>query len=169
VSDFFSTIFFEKHKVEGVKSNPMKTKFIILASIAMLLAGCHNYDVNGTAPVRYANSVFVTAIDPTKREPSKSIQLFANEDKIKRPHHVIAILSREGFLQDQGMIVNALVWRAKQLGADGIILLGAMGGNTSSGMILGNGNGVFGSSNPDHASFSATAIVFDDTTTTPSK
>jgi len=146
----------------------MKTKFIILASVVVLLAGCHNYDVNGTAPVRYANSVFVTVLDPSKRKPTKSIELFANEDKIKRPHHVIAILSREGYLQDQGMIVNALIWRAKQLGAEGIILLGALGGNTSSGMIFGNGNGVIGSSSPDHGSFSATAVVFDDTAA-PSK
>ena len=139
----------------------MKGIHAVLAATLIVLTGCHSYDVNGTAPVRYASGVQVIMLDRTKRDPSPTIETFESAADVKRPYHAIAILSREGYLRDGQMIVNAILWRARMAGANGVILLGVGSGNTDPGFIIGNGNGLIGRGSNTESLFSARAIVFD--------
>ena len=101
----------------------MLNNFLIAVAV-MLLIGCHSYDVNGTRPVRYANSVQVTALDSTLRPFSKTIEVFQNADELKtQPYRKIALLSHSGWPNDEALLNNALIWKAKSLGATGVILL----------------------------------------------
>ena len=99
---------------------------ILLA--ALLLTACHSYDVNGDKPVRYAKDVQVALFDSTPRAVSKTVQVFDDANDIKRPYHKIALLSRSGHREDEALIDNAFAWRARQIGADGVLLLPASRG-----------------------------------------
>jgi hypothetical protein len=103
-----------------VKISPILFAFVFL----WLLTGCHTYDVNGTTPVRYANTVQVISLDSTQRPFSKAIEIFQNPDELHgRAYRKIALLSHEGWPNDETLLVNALIWKAKSLGADGVILM----------------------------------------------
>ena len=101
----------------------MPNNFLIAVAV-MLLTGCHSYDVNGTRPVRYANSVLVTVLDSTPRPFSQTIEVFQNTEELKtRPYRKIALLSHSGWPNDETLLNNALIWKAKSLGATGVILM----------------------------------------------
>jgi hypothetical protein len=101
----------------------MKIAPTIVFALSFLVAGCHTYDVNGDKPVRYANDVQIVLLDSTSRTITKSIQIFETPDDVKRSYHKIALLSRSGHREDEALILNAFAWRARQIGADGIIML----------------------------------------------
>jgi hypothetical protein len=106
----------------------MKIIYTVIFGLSFLLVGCRTYDVNGEKPVRYAKDVQVVLLDSTPRTATKSIRIFETPDDIKRPYHKIALLSRSGHREDEGLIDNAFAWRARQIGADGIIILTASHG-----------------------------------------
>jgi hypothetical protein len=55
--------------------------------------------------------------------------VFENRSQLAgRLYHPIAQLVRNGWSNDEALIDNALIWRAKSLGADGVILLPPSGG-----------------------------------------
>jgi hypothetical protein len=147
--------------VENMKQFMNASMFTSLFICASVVAGCHSYDVNGESPVRYANSVQVIAYDRETRSPAKSIQVFDSPTEIKQPYHVIALLLRNGKPNDEGLILKALIWRARHEGADGVILLGAQGGGGQEGFLFGNRNGLIGTSSPSEPVYHAQAIVFD--------
>jgi hypothetical protein len=102
----------------------MKKNIIICFALLFLLTACNSYDVNGTSPVRYASSVQIITLDSTKRPFSKSIEVIQTKDDLHgRAYHKIALLSHEAWPNDENMVINALIWKAKSLGADGVILL----------------------------------------------
>jgi hypothetical protein len=106
----------------------MKTATLLLVSLSgLLLAGCQSrsYDVNGSQPVRYAREVQIVMLNPSARPVSPTIQIFENATEVKRAFTKIALLHRSGHREDEGLIVNAMAWRARQIGADTIIILPA--------------------------------------------
>src|SRR5690242_1574586 len=75
-------------------------------------------------PVRYANSVSAAMYDTTRRAPVPTLEVFQSDQELAgRPHHVIALLSREGYPRDEGLVMNAIAWRARHLGAGAMIVL----------------------------------------------
>ncbi len=97
--------------------------FHVICLAGLLAAGCAT-TTDPYAPVRYGDSVLVVSYDSTPRPFNPNIQVFSNPAMLQgRPYHVIAELSREGWPNDQPLLMNALIWRAKSLGADGVILL----------------------------------------------
>ena len=101
----------------------MKTLLALLI-ITCVLTGCHNYNINGTRPVRYADGVQVISLDITVRPFNKTLTVFENVEAVKgRKYHKIALLTRSGWPNDEEMLVNAIIWKAKSLGASGVILL----------------------------------------------
>jgi hypothetical protein len=99
----------------------MKTKILLLLTVA-LLAGCHSYDYNGHRSVRYAGDVRVLVYDQTPRQPAANIQIFDNLNPPPAKYKVIARLGRDGNRSDETRILGALAWRARQLGANGMIV-----------------------------------------------
>lgn len=97
--------------------------FHVLCLAGLLAAGCTT-TVDPYAPVRYGDSVQVVSYDSTPRPFNPSVQVFSSPAALQgRPYHLIAELYRGGWPNDQPLIMNALIWRAKSLGADGVILL----------------------------------------------
>ena len=141
--------------------------FTFVLATGFLLMGCHNYDLNGDKPVRYADSVQVVPYVSTSRPPAKTIQVFDSPSQIKQPYHVIALLMRSGKSNDEGLILKALIWRARHEGADGVILLGSQSDGGQQGFVFGNSRGVIGTSNPTEPVYHAQAIMFDKPTNTP--
>ncbi|MGC9944468.1 MAG: hypothetical protein ABSE48_21800 [Verrucomicrobiota bacterium] len=136
-------------------------KMLAAFAATLLLTGCYSYDVNGSRPVRYASGVQVATYDSTPRQPSASVRAFQSPAEVQRPYHVIALLSREGYLRDEGLIVNALVWRAKQMGANGIILLNVTSEGGDQAFAFGANGSFLAGSSPAQCVFTANAIVFD--------
>ena len=128
----------------------MKTKLSFILSILFVLTGCETTSTNIANPVpRYGKSVQVAQYDQTPRNINPDFEVFASEASVRRPFKIIALVSRHANLQDEGLMMTAIAWRAKQLGADGMIVLRAAGG----GFELGN----FGGGQPI---FRAHAIVW---------
>ena len=101
----------------------MLNNFIFGVTV-MLLTGCHSYDINGTRPVRYASGVQVVSLDSTSRSFHQNIEVHQNVDELQgRAYHKIALLSHSGWPNDEALLNNALIWKAKSLGSEGVILL----------------------------------------------
>jgi hypothetical protein len=101
----------------------MKLMFSSICAAAVFAAGCASTP-DPNAPPRYGTSVQVVSYDSTPRPFNPDIQVFSNPNDVQgRPRHPIAQLVRVGWPNDQALIQNALIWRAKSLGADAIILL----------------------------------------------
>ena len=91
---------------------------------ALALTGCRTTVAYPEAPPRYGESVQVIAYDTTPRPFNEAVQVFSNPQDVQgRPRHPIAELEKVGWYRDRALIENALIWRAKSLGADGVILL----------------------------------------------
>jgi len=89
---------------------------------AIFIAGCASTP-DPNEPPRYGTSVQVVSYDSTPRPFNPDVQVFSNPNDVQgRPRHPIAQLVRVGWPNDQALIQNALIWRAKSLGADGVIL-----------------------------------------------
>ena len=134
---------------------------LLLCASGLLLTGCHTYDMNGDVPMRYAANVQVVNYESIVRPPAKTIQIFDSPSQIKQPYHVIGLLLRPGKSNDEALILKALIWRARQLGADGVILLGGRSDGGQEGFMFGNGRGIIGSTSPTEPIFHAQAIMFD--------
>lgn len=98
----------------------MKHLSALLILILLLSACSSNKDPN--APPRYASSVIVTSYTTTNYPPTPDLTVYNQGDTIP-PHKIIAMLSRHGHERDQGKILNAIAWKARQLGAQAIIIL----------------------------------------------
>ena len=133
-------------------------KIIFSIFCLALLTGCSSTNPSGDKPVRYASSVQVTPFGPLPSQPSPTIEVFQTERAIgNRPYHIIALLTREAFPRDEGLITSALIWRAQHIGANGIILLGSAGYTGQDIVVFRN----FASSTGGQTVFRANAIVFD--------
>ena len=80
--------------------------------------------VTSCAPVRVAR------YDHVQRVPSTSVQAYVLGDPIP-PHRVIALLSKEAKSGQEATAIGAMVERAQQLGAEGVIHLPATLGESN--------------------------------------
>jgi hypothetical protein len=107
----------------------IKNSFYGICLAALLAAGCTT-TVDPYAPVRYGESVQVVSYDSTPRPFNPNVIVYSTPAALQgRPYHAIADLYREGWPNDQALLMNALIWRAKSLGADGVVLLPPTLGN----------------------------------------
>ena len=96
---------------------------LVIIPIFIFLAGCAAPPVsrNGEPPVRYAAYVKVAIFDTTERPATDKLSVYREKPAFK--YHTIATLTIDGELEKEGALINAIAWRARQLGADGIIVL----------------------------------------------
>ena len=71
--------------------------------------------------MRYAQHVKIATFDTTPRSPTSKLTVL-REAPIQK-HHTIASLTIDGTADKEGNLVNALAWKARQIGADSILLL----------------------------------------------
>jgi hypothetical protein len=143
----------------------MKKSLLILLG-ALVLSGCG-------APCPHYNRLQVAAfygsVRPAKK-PYGTVIPFDTPNDVKRPYRVIGFMSCEGTVGEEGGILKAMLYRAADMGADGILLNAAkisqenitannqkLNINVTTGLVgemIGNGN---------KRAFRAQAIQFTDT------
>lgn len=97
---------------------------VTLLLFTTLLTSCSSTpDPNG--PPRYADRLKIAVFDATPRAATSSVDVFDETTKVTRPYKIIAQLGRNAKPTDSSLIINAIAWRARQMGADAIILLPA--------------------------------------------
>jgi len=94
--------------------------------------------------------------DTASRTPTTRLDVFQPSEKPTRPYHVIALLTADGPAHDEGECTQGMVIRARQLGADGLIILEPEAPNKS----IVFKYGLIGPS-PDDRVFKGNAFIYD--------
>jgi hypothetical protein len=61
--------------------------------------------------------------DTANRTSTTELEVFDEAKKLERPHKVIALLTAEGAANEEGDLVNAMMFKARQLGANAVVML----------------------------------------------
>ena len=99
-------------------------KSIVTLAALLTLVGCSSapsVPTSGEQPVRYAQYVKIATFDTTPRSPTSKLNVL-REAPIQK-YHAIASLTIDGTADKEGNLVNALAWKARQIGADSILML----------------------------------------------
>lgn len=94
---------------------------LLVLTSGLLLSGC-------SAPCQHYNRLQVASyVGPElHRKSYGSVTLvFQRPEDIKRPYHIIGMLSCEGSTGEEAGILNAMLYHAADLAGDGILLGGA--------------------------------------------
>ncbi|MGD1086272.1 MAG: hypothetical protein ABSA47_16170 [Verrucomicrobiota bacterium] len=99
---------------------------ILSILLVMIAASCSTTpkDESGK-PVVHANRVKIVMYDSKERTRSTSTEVFDLSRGGKapiRPYKVIALLTCEGTVNEETDMLNAIIYRARQLGADGLVI-----------------------------------------------
>ena len=90
----------------------------MLVLLALVVSGC--------APCRHYNRLEVATFYGQSPHPKKkrygTVLPFQAPEDVKRPYEAIGWMSCEGKMSEEGGILNAMLYRAADMGADGIIL-----------------------------------------------
>jgi hypothetical protein len=105
----------------------MKTKWIsCLLTVGLLVfytCGCATgKDDSGVKGPKRAQKVKVAMLDSENRTPTSTIEMPSAQQLASRPYKTIAVLSSAGDIDDEAEHIEALVWHARALGGNGIIV-----------------------------------------------
>ena len=90
------------------------------------MTGCETTQPsNVEKPVKSAGRVKVALYDSSSRNPTRELDVYNSESQIQKPHRIIALLTCEGPAHQEGELVNAINYRARQIGANAVIVLEA--------------------------------------------
>jgi hypothetical protein len=95
----------------------MRTPTILLAALLLSLSGCEpcpHYNRLQAAPY------YGTA----QKKPYGTIRPYHSEGEVGRPFEVIGFMSCDGSSGEEGGILKAMLYRAADMGADGLLLGG---------------------------------------------
>lgn len=102
----------------------MKT-WLWCCGMILFVLGCRTSSTENPADPapRYASRINVARYDITQRQPSTAFTVYDESTAITRPFKIIAYLSHGAKPSDSAAMLNAIAWRARQLGADGMVVL----------------------------------------------
>ncbi len=93
----------------------------VLIAVACFASACE--------PVRHYNRLQIAPyMGSLPRKEYGTVKVFQTVDEIKRPYEVIGMMSCEGSAAEEASIVNAMLYRAADMGADGLVLNSARAG-----------------------------------------
>lgn len=118
----------------------------LLFIVALTLAGCAGPE----------GRVKTALYDTTPRTPSTRLDVFQVGEKPTRPFHVLALMTAEGAAQDEAECVQGMVIRARNLGADGLVILEPEAPNKS--IVFKYG---WAGPSPDDRVFKGNGIIYD--------
>lgn len=93
---------------------PMPRLVCCLVALACLVGAC--------APVHHYNRLQVAEYTKLPRKPYHTVKVFQTADDVKRQYEVVGMMSCEGSAGEEAGILNAMLYRAADMGADAIIL-----------------------------------------------
>lgn len=127
-------------------------KTILALLIVATLAGCSTKkSAVADAPPKYAKHVQCVQYDTTPRPAKESIEVLVQPPN--RKYKVIALLTAEGSYKEEVVMTRAIVYRARQLGADAVLQMDLSNASTGNGSIYGHMGG--------RSVFRFNAIVFE--------
>lgn len=102
---------------EGALLKPAM-RMSLLLGLLIVLSGV------GCEPCRHYNRLQVAAFTggAVTKKPYGTVKPFSTAADVKRPYEVIGLMSCEASAGDEAAVLNAMLYRAADLGADGIIL-----------------------------------------------
>ena len=98
---------------------------LMLGVTTMLMTACE--------PVPHYNRLQVAPFTKLSSKPYGSVKVFRNPQEVTKPYEVVGMLSCEGSAGEEAGIVNAMLYRAADMGGDGIILGGPRSGSNEAG------------------------------------
>jgi hypothetical protein len=131
-------------------------KTVRMFATLLLLVSCSSTPstpASSDPPVSFAGDVKVAIYDTTPRPHTDKLAILAESPSGKC--HIIATLTIDGgerSAENEALLINALAWKARQMGADAIVRLPRLGQRRY---------GAFGIPRPTDWIFRADAIVFD--------
>jgi hypothetical protein len=98
------------------------SQFIILLIGAVVISGCATTGPDGERVPRFAKRVEVVTYDASPRPRTKQLDIY----DVKRPTKAfkeIASLTCEGAPDEEAVMTEALLYRARMLGAEGVLIV----------------------------------------------
>jgi hypothetical protein len=100
----------------------MKKSIIGLSAIACLLLGCepcpHYNRIQSISP----NGAPLAGVNKQEKKPYGSVKLFENKEQVPGKYDVLALMTLEGSAGDDARFMTAFLYRAADLGANGVII-----------------------------------------------
>lgn len=104
----------------------MKTKLVLTCLLPLLVSACATHQVTWlTEPCPHYKRIQVAAFDGAiKPEPRQygTVKPYQLPEDIGQPYDQIGFMSCQGSANEEAAILNAMLYRAADMGADGIIL-----------------------------------------------
>jgi hypothetical protein len=141
-----------------------------ILSLIVLIGSVGFFEV-GCEPVRHYDRLQVAAYagsGKTIRKPYGSVAVFQKPEDIKRPYEIIGMLSCEGSAGEEAGILNAMLYRAADMGGDGVLLggprIGAedLAGNNVTLNLREGWATLMGTGNSDHRAYRSQIVRFKD-------
>jgi hypothetical protein len=96
----------------------MNIKVIAAFFVACLLTGCESCPHYNRTQVMGPNGAPVVA---SAKKPYGTVKLYQDKSEVPRAYDVVAILSVAGDKNEESKFITAFLYRAADLGADGVI------------------------------------------------
>lgn len=126
---------------------------LLLIVLTLFIAGCSSTPkIKAEKPPKHMDRVEFVAYDSVARPMSPTIEVL--EQPPTRKHKTIALITCEGAYHEEVVMTKAIVFKARQLGADAVVRLGAASARTGGGTIYGAHVG-------GRALYRANAIIFE--------
>lgn len=118
---------------------------LLLAAVVALVTGCES-----TAHYNRTKVVILGPQPPAR--PLGTVPLYQSKEEVPAPYKVFALMSVEGRAGEEAQFIKAFLYRAADLGADGLILyrVALSAGPEGGGWIAGNGGGIGGGYSTTH-------------------
>src|SRR5580765_4301775 len=100
-------------------------KLFATVLIALVLAGCATSSRQQALekPPKHAGRVKVLMYDPSPRLKPDRCEVFDAMHSIQKPFREIALLTCEGSVDEEAVMTEAIIYRARTMGADAVIIL----------------------------------------------
>lgn len=130
--------------------NHKHASLIVFTALLILLPiGCATAP---DGPPSKMGRVKVLPYDSVSRAMTPSLEIFSKSPE--KPHKIIALITCEGAYHEEVIMMKAIHYKARQLGADGVIQLNHFAATTGSGSMYGGQVG-------GRSLFRAEAFVYD--------
>jgi hypothetical protein len=106
----------------------MKNKILLISlAVALIMAGCSTTpeQCRPEAKPPKADRVQVLTYDTTPRTKTTHLDVYDTKPP-ERPYKVIALLTCEGAVDQEVVMTTAILYRARQIGADGVMSVGTI-------------------------------------------
>ena len=100
-------------------------KFFAAFLITLLVAGCATTPSQQRAdqPPKHAKRVQIGMYDASPRGKSDHVDVYDETHPLLKPHNDIALVTCEGTPSEESPMIEAIIYRARMLGANAVIIL----------------------------------------------